>query len=803
MGRIFYILFVLISLNSLSQSKTETKKNEIHTDIQVKSLASEINNPTNESNILKAKHFKEKGDIAVRQGDIDYAHECWEKSNIYRSKAYPLGDYHLVWNTAQLTIYHHLNKNYAKSIALADETVELISGLTVEQQNEIEIYKIWNILGQTYKQAKKDLSFTETQKLYERVTAYYLNSVQFIQEHKIDDTELAGTYRLLGNSYTDLIFRALQNDKEIALDYYNKATNYYDKSIAIAKLLLDDEHYQLSKNYFVQGLLNYYVKDQLDINSSERSIHYYELAVEAYGIDINKPLKKDLEPIVSKNTFLMLLKHLTLAYLVEFKKDQSLTWLEKAEKVNQIAIDAWSAIHNQYMSNNINQTLSVYELVPFIETISIELFKQKSKLNYDINVIFKANQKLKYYDLLKLDKNNKSLVSDISIHQLQEKLKENEVFLDFHISEEAKRVIALRFTSTTAELITLPYLKREIFEETIEGFLNAIKTFDFNSYTSSAHTIYESWMKPCKIDDSDLILCLDGVLNNLPFEALLTSKNNWDKKDYRELDYLIKKNQVQYVLNPQMFRDKQSDTKSKKQFNLQAFIPENVNFSSLPFSLKLGENLERNSKAQLFASDKATKSSFIKLNSSIVHLSGHGVISDQNVMDNHLVFSDSLLYLNELMNIENIPSLVILNTCNSAIGRIYSGDGINGFVRMLSRMGAESVMSNLWEVDDQASNALLHDFYEELIKGTVTTHSLTKAQLELIQNANSSKSAAPYYWAAHRLVGNELSFNKIETNQSSSSTRLWLISASVLLISLGVLGKYFYRKSKKSTAHRF
>lgn len=802
MGRNVFILLIITSISFFGNPHVNTLGNKNKPTQKSENLDKNSSRDSKDSYILQEKQFKEKGDAAARQGDVDFAHICWEKSNYYRSKAYPAGNYHLAWNTTLLAYYHHLKKNYTKSFAYADKTVELISGLTIGQQKELEIYKIWNILGQTYKQDKEALTFKETQAVYKRVIAYYISSAEFIKANNLSNSELAGTYRLLGNSYTDLVPHAIKEDKSIGLDYYNKATHYYEKSIDLSKKLIDDELYQLSKTYFVQGLMNFYVEDRLEINTSERSIHFYELAVEAYGIDIAAPINTDLEKIESKSSFLMLLKYLTIAYFIEYGKDESPTWLEKAEKINRIAMDSWGIIHKQYLSNNINQSLSIYSLVPFIETISIELLKHQSNLEYNLETIFKANQKLKYYDLLKLDKSNTVVSSDISIQQLQSKLKDNEIFLDFHVSREAKQVIALRFTPTTAQLITLPFTDKRSFENTIGEFLKAIKPFNFNQYTKSAYGIYESFLKPCNIGNSDLILCLDGDLNILPFEALLTSKLKWEKKDYRKLDYLIQQNKTQYVLNPQLFRVGQNDSEKVKQLSLQVFIPKNENFSALPFSQTLGENLEINSKAQLFALDMATKNSFFNFNSSIVHLSGHGVISDQNALENYLVFSDSLLYLNELIKIKNIPALMVLNTCNSAVGQIYSGDGINGFVRTLSRMGTSSVLSNLWEVDDQASNALLIDFYASLNKGFTTSESLNKAQLEIIQNGRTSKSAAPYYWAAHRLMGEVISFDKSETNQSSKFSKLWFITISVLLILLGVSGKYFYNKIKKSTSHR-
>ena len=149
--------------------------------------------------------YKTKGDIYKSRGDLDECLKYWLISNKLRSKIYKKGDYHLAWNYALISNYHYEKIEIPLTKLYADSCLELIQNLSIEEQKEIEIFKIWNILGQSIKQSYSDLSSAEKLKSYELIREYYFKSEKFIQENSINQIYLAKTYHLIANSYFDNI----------------------------------------------------------------------------------------------------------------------------------------------------------------------------------------------------------------------------------------------------------------------------------------------------------------------------------------------------------------------------------------------------------------------------------------------------------------------------------------------------------------------------------------------------------------------------------------------------------------------
>jgi CHAT domain-containing protein len=89
--------------------------------------------------------------------------------------------------------------------------------------------------------------------------------------------------------------------------------------------------------------------------------------------------------------------------------------------------------------------------------------------------------------------------------------------------------------------------------------------------------------------------------------------------------------------------------------------------------------------------------------------------------------------------------LVVLSACETGVGIASSGDGVYGLRRALVLAGAASQVVSLWRVDDQATRALMRDFYSELAAGTGRAEALRRAKLHLLRQP---RYAHPYYWAA-------------------------------------------------------
>jgi CHAT domain-containing protein len=129
----------------------------------------------------------------------------------------------------------------------------------------------------------------------------------------------------------------------------------------------------------------------------------------------------------------------------------------------------------------------------------------------------------------------------------------------------------------------------------------------------------------------------------------------------------------------------------------------------------------------------------------------------------------------------------VLNGCSSGIGTSIYTEGSICFVRAFYRLGAESVLMTLWDVDDKTTANILEEFYNQLDKGSDLAFSLQEAKIEFLSNQKSDELANPYYWAGLQLSGKTSPLFK-------PSHWHWYLVFSLLALSLGF---YLYRINGK------
>ena len=106
--------------------------------------------------------------------------------------------------------------------------------------------------------------------------------------------------------------------------------------------------------------------------------------------------------------------------------------------------------------------------------------------------------------------------------------------------------------------------------------------------------------------------------------------------------------------------------------------------------------------------------------------------------------------LSDINNFKLSADLVVLSSCESALGKKLSSEGIIGLPRSFLRAGARSVLATLWEVDDAATADLMTRFYHHLHLDENPASALRNAQLEIRDDKRWSKE---YFWAAFVLQG--------------------------------------------------
>jgi CHAT domain-containing protein len=78
--------------------------------------------------------------------------------------------------------------------------------------------------------------------------------------------------------------------------------------------------------------------------------------------------------------------------------------------------------------------------------------------------------------------------------------------------------------------------------------------------------------------------------------------------------------------------------------------------------------------------------------------------------------------------------LVALSACETGLGRVASGEGVMGLQRALHLAGVRTTIASLWKVDDDATQALMIEFYKNLWdKKLGKLESLRQAQLTMLR----------------------------------------------------------------------
>jgi CHAT domain-containing protein/Tfp pilus assembly protein PilF len=94
--------------------------------------------------------------------------------------------------------------------------------------------------------------------------------------------------------------------------------------------------------------------------------------------------------------------------------------------------------------------------------------------------------------------------------------------------------------------------------------------------------------------------------------------------------------------------------------------------------------------------------------------------------------------------------LVVLSACDSGMGEVQNGEGVYGLRRALAIAGAQTQVSSLWKVSDEATRILMVDYYERLLQGEGRSEALRRAQRAMLGN---SRFSHPYYWASFIPIG--------------------------------------------------
>jgi CHAT domain-containing protein len=147
----------------------------------------------------------------------------------------------------------------------------------------------------------------------------------------------------------------------------------------------------------------------------------------------------------------------------------------------------------------------------------------------------------------------------------------------------------------------------------------------------------------------------------------------------------------------------------------------------------------------------------------------------------------------DVLGMEMHAPLAVLAGCESGLGRLTQGEGVQGLTAAFLVAGVRTVVATLWRVDDDATRTLMEHFYHRLSTGEPVAESLRGAQVSVRANPATRH---PYYWAGFVVVGSADTVLGLHERGPFArySTQLIVIIGVVVLGALAIRARWNSRR---------
>lgn len=317
---------------------------------------------------------------------------------------------------------------------------------------------------------------------------------------------------------------------------------------------------------------------------------------------------------------------------------------------------------------------------------------------------------------------------------------------------------------------------------------DALYDASLSEYANNASYLFEQLLQPVwhSIRDSkDLLIVPDGILNIVPFDALIEAKPT-RVRDFSTYRFVVKDKNIGMAFSAAM-QPSVKDTLSPATLDADYALimapffngkPEDLTKKSggtpgtrgkpdsLPYSGKEAYLVWKSvGGGTVLYGKKATLQSFVQHApvAVVVHLSTHAQADGRYGKYCYVTFaqgdtSEERLYVRDIYDLHLKAELLVMSACESALGEIQVGEGLIGLTRAFVYAGAKSVVSTLWSINDESSATVMDRFYDNLVRPHSTTKddALSDAmRAYLADPAIGNFYKHPYFWAAFHLVGSQ------------------------------------------------
>lgn len=308
------------------------------------------------------------------------------------------------------------------------------------------------------------------------------------------------------------------------------------------------------------------------------------------------------------------------------------------------------------------------------------------------------------------------------------------------------------------------------------------------AFANLSHNLRKKLIPPAIVATDQLIIIADGFLQDIPFEALASTSEISQLKSR----FLINDYEVSYAYSVSHLMENNALERNNESGFL-GVAP--GRFSDPHLAMLKNSSKEVMSacdvmKGELFIGEDASKVHFLEQMDQYqtIHLSTHA--NSGSIDSTWISFRDEKLSGSEIYGEKNDAELIVLSACRTSLGEMIAGEGIMSLSRAFFHAGAASVLSTLWNVNDQVSVEIIADFYRALVAGKSRAAALRTAKLNYL-SSHSGSEISPYFWSSYIMIGDGSKLN-LNSNKTTSKT---LITSIVLIVVVIVFIAFMRKKT--------
>src|SRR5215467_9279338 len=388
--------------------------------------------------------------------------------------------------------------------------------------------------------------------------------------------------------------------------------------------------------------------------------------------------------------------------------------------------------------------------------------------------------------LAKVRKENKEqtslmTVEPLTLKQVQELLQPGITLVEYFVGQVSTRVWIIE--KERMQYVGIHIGKQELAErvKTLRDSIFALG--EKEKFNESSTFLYQELIQPILpyASGKELIVVPHDVLHYLPFHALIGSDGR----------YLIEKYPVHYLSSASLLQFVKEKRKAGGEKVLAFGNPDlgdpekNLEYAEL--EAEEVKNIYPQSTVYVKKEASEEKSKSLSPSYDVLHFATHAQLNENDPLSSAVLLAkegkeDGRLEVREIFGMDLKANLVVLSGCDTALGKLSTGDELVGLTRAFIYAGTPSVVASLWSVDDSSTAQLMASFYRNL-KTMSKVEALRQAQLELIrgeghsdllvrrgvggigklgetvksesvsQDPISVSTSHPYFWAPFILVG--------------------------------------------------